>query len=76
MIRQVSCVHSNTLKGSNNKYVGLKKVVLRKPKTPKEMLAEKTKNKRAKRKLELEKRLKENTRGFGMIKNKRKNNIK
>ena len=46
---------------AGNKYVSLKKFVLSKPKTPKKMLAEKAKNKRAKRKLELEKRLEENT---------------
>ena len=61
---------------ADNKYVGLKKVVLSKPKAPKKMLAVKAKNKRAKRKLELEKRLEENMRRFEMIKNKRKNDIK
>lgn len=54
---------------SNNKYVQLTKVVLSKPKTPKEIFNKKAKAKCNNRKLELEKKLAENTQKSKNIKN-------
>ena len=56
----------------DQKFAVLKKTVLSKPRTPKEIVTEKAAKRRQKRKAELQKALSENDRKWQMIKNSEK----